>query len=46
MLGGAGSLVGGVGIQMSEVMSQWVWSQEGGVQFHKYHCKSLVENIH
>ena len=34
LVGGAGSLVGGVGIQTDEVMSQWVGSQEGGVEFH------------
>ena len=48
MLGGAGSLVGGVRIQTDKVMSQWVGGVTGGWCRipHKYHCKTLVENIH
>ena len=43
-VGGAGSLVGGVGIQMNNVMSQWV----GGVTeetriLYIHHCKTPVE---
>ena len=39
--GRAGSLVGGVGIQMGGVMSQWMGGvRGGGVEFYTYNCKS------